>query len=150
MAAFRFRLSTLLRLRENLRDECRQQLSAAQKAEEILVNRIAELNDHLTELRKQSRVASQPGSVNVDRLLDAGRYEIMLKAQRQAVDEQWQVVQSEVERRRQSLVEADREVKTIEKLRDQQITRHRQKENRQEVKQLDASAIQQTFAKEEN
>jgi flagellar protein FliJ len=150
MSAYRFRLSTLLRLRENLRDECRQQLSTAQKAEDILMNRIAELNDRLFEVRGQSRVASQPGIVNVDRLLDAGRYEIALKAQRQAADEQRQAVQAEVERRRQSLVEADREVKTLEKLREQQTTRHRLEENRREIKQLDATAIQRASVREEN
>jgi flagellar protein FliJ len=149
MSTYRFRLATLLRLRENLRDECRQQLSVAQKAEDILVNRITELNDNLAELRRQSHVACRPGTINIDRLLDTGRYEFALKAQRQAADEQRQAVQLEVERRRQSLVEADREVKTLEKLREQQLTRHRLEENRREIKRLDATAIQRAVHREE-
>ena len=121
----------------------------AQKAEDILVNRISELNGNLTEMRRQSHVASRPGTINIDRLLDAGRYEFALKAQRQAADEQRQAVLLEVERRRQSLVEADREVKTLEKLREQQATRHRQEESRQEIKRLDATAIQRAAHREE-
>ena len=150
MSAYRFRLETLLRLRENVRDECRQQLATAQRAEEILANRITDLNNNLIDLQRTTHIARQPGVVNVDRLLDAGRYEFALKAQRQAADEQRQAVQAEVERRRQSLVESDREVKTLEKLRAQQTARHRQEENRRETKQLDATSIQRAFIREEN
>jgi flagellar export protein FliJ len=137
-------------MRENLRDECRQQLSAAQRAEEIIHSRIAELNGELAKLRDRAEIACCPGTINVDQLLDAGRYEIALKAQRQAADEQRQVVEAEVERRRQSLVEADREVKTLEKLRQQQTTKHQLEQHRREIKQLDAAAIQLASAGEEN
>ena len=142
MAKFRFRLSTLLRLRENLRDDCRQQLIAAQRAEEIIAARIAALDEELAVLRLHSLVASRPGPVNVDRLLDSGRYEMMLKAERHAADEQRQAVVAEIDRRRQALVEADREVKSLEKLREQQMLRHRTEEARREMKRLDETAVQ--------
>ena len=142
MASFRFRLSTLLRLRKNVRDECRQQLIAAQKAEDIIAARIAALEDELAMLRLHALVSSRPGRVNVDRLLDAGRYEMMLKAQRYAADEQRQAVLGEIERRRLALVETDREVKSLEKLREQQTLRHGQEEAHREMKQMDETALQ--------
>jgi len=142
MAKFRFRLSTLLRVRENVRDECRQQLIAAQRAEEVIAARVAALDEALASLRLHALVASRPGPVNVDRLLDAGRYEMMLKAERHAADEQRQAVIGEIDRRRQALVEADREVKSLDKLRTQQALRHRQEESRQEIKQMDEAALQ--------
>ncbi len=148
MSSYRFRLSTLLRIRQNLRDECRQQLVEAERAEEIIITRIAQLNEELIVLRMHAQAVSGPGRINIDRLLDAGRYEMMLKAERQAADDQRQAVAAEVERRRQALVEADREVKVLEKLRDQQLVRHRAEEAKREIKQLDATAIQLVTGRE--
>jgi flagellar protein FliJ len=146
--SFRFRLSTLLRLRENLRDECRQQLAAAQRAHQIILDRIAQLEAEFADLRLRIGDFCAPGPLNVDRLLDAGRYELALKGQRSAADEQRQTVEAEVERRRQALVEADRAVKTLEKLREREATRHRQDEQRRESKLLDATALQTAYARE--
>ncbi len=129
-------------MRGNLRDECRQQLVEAERAEDILIARISELNHELLALRDHAHTVSQPGRINVDKLLDAGRYEMLLKAERQVADEQRQAVAAEVEKRRQTLVEADREVKVLEKLREQQLARHRADESRRELKQLDAVGIQ--------
>jgi flagellar FliJ protein len=148
MASFRFRLSTLLRMRENLRNECRQHLVEAERAEDIILVRIAELNDELAVLRRHCDTVSRPGAINVDRLLDAGRYEMILKTERQAADEQRQTVAAEVDRRRQSLLEADREVKVLEKLREQQLARHNTDQAKREIKQLDAVAIQLAIGKE--
>jgi flagellar protein FliJ len=150
MAAFRFRLATLLRLRENVRDDCRAQLAAAQRAQDIIYARIAELSGEIDQLRQRVGIVSRPGTVDVDQLLEASRYEMTLKAQRQSADEQRRAVEAEVERRRQALVEADREVKTLEKLREQQTTRHQLEQHRRETKQLDATAIQLHYGKEKD
>jgi flagellar protein FliJ len=149
MPPFRFRLSTLQHLRENVRDECRQQLAEAQRAEDILAARIAELDDEIAFIRQHAKTASQVGPINVDRLLDAGRYEMALRAERQSVVAQRETVAQEVQRRRQALVEADREVKSLEKLRERQLERHRHEDSRRESKQLDAIAVQASFAREE-
>ncbi|HEY2882375.1 MAG TPA: flagellar export protein FliJ [Pirellulales bacterium] len=142
-------MSTLLRVRENLRNECHQHLAAAEEAAEIIRNRIADLDEEIVGLRRQTREASLPGPVNIDRLLDAGRYETTVRAARQAAMEQLQTISAEVERRRQALVEADRNVKSLEKLREQQLNRHRAEEARREIKQLDERAILLELAKKE-
>ena len=54
---------------------------------------------------------------------------------------------AEIERRRQALVEADREVRVLEKLRERQLEQHRREEELRETKRLDEVVTQQAFRK---
>jgi flagellar export protein FliJ len=148
MAKFKFRLATLLRLRELARDERRGQLAQAYRAQEILEEQKRQLEEHLTELRRGARFASGPGEINVDRLLEARRFETVLLAQRQDVDRKQEAIGREVERRRQALVEANREVLVLENLRARQQERHRAEEGRRETKNLDEIALQRALREE--
>jgi len=148
MAKFKFRLATLLRLRELARDERRAQLAQAYRAQEILEEQKRQLEQHLTELRLRTRLAAGPGEVDIDRLLEARRFEAVLLAQRQQVDQKQEAVGREVERRRQALVEANREVQVLENLRARQQERHRAVENRREIKSLDEIALQRALREE--
>jgi flagellar export protein FliJ len=141
MSTFRFRLSTLLRLREAWRDERRTQLAEAQQAEQLILDRIAEIDRELSDAARRSFDAARPGAVNVDRLADSARYEMILKVERQSADQQRQAVAAEMLKRREALVAADREVRVLEKLRDSQHERHRDEEARQEAKRLDEMAV---------
>src|SRR5688572_1626486 len=137
MLPFRFRLATLQRLREADRDERRTQLADAQRAEDIVRARIVDIETELTRLRGQAARLSQPGLVNVDDLMEIERFEVLLAAERQAAVGQRQIVATEVERRREILVAADREVRVLERLRETQQQRHRQDTERDERKQMD-------------
>src|SRR4051812_24501353 len=108
MASFRFRLATLLRLRESWRDERRGHLAEAQHAENLILERIEQLDRELTDLKRRSLHAARPGLLNVDQLAEAARYEMILKAQRESADQQRQAVVAEVAKRREALVAADR------------------------------------------
>ncbi len=141
MPSFQFRLSTLLRLREAWRDERRTHLAEAQQAEQLILDRIAEIERELADVERRSLDAARPGVVNVDRLADSARYEMILKVERQSADQQRQAVAAEVQKRREVLVAADREVRVLEKLRDSQHERHRDEEARQEAKRLDEMAV---------
>ena len=140
MAKFKFRLSTLLRLRQSARDERRTQLARAYQADEIVAQEEQRLEGDLSELENQSRVASQPGPLDVDELLETRRYELLLRAQQQHVCQQRQAVREEIEKRRRTLLEADRGVRVLESLQEKQLQRHRRNENRLEIKQLDEAA----------
>lgn len=140
MAKFTFRLATLLRLRESARDERRAQLAQAFQAEELIQQEQARIDGELQSLVGQVRSSAGPGEVNVDRLIDAQRFEMVLKAQTQQLARQHEQVKVEIERRRQALVEANREVQILEKLREQQRERWRDEENRQDIKRLDETA----------
>jgi flagellar export protein FliJ len=148
MPPFRFKLSTLQRLRENERDERRSRLADAQRAEDIVNARIADIDAELGRLRDETGRRSCPGRMDVDALMEVQRYELLLKAERQAAVQQRDLVAAEVERRREALVLADREVRVLERLRETQQVRHRQDEERQERKVLDEIATQAFCRKE--
>ena len=140
----KFRLATLLELRESARDERRGQLAQAYRAEEIVEQQRTRLARELSELEKQNRQASAPGPLDVDRLLEVSRYELLLRFQQQQAGQQHEMVQAEIERRREALVDANRQVRVLEELRRKQLERHRQEESRQEIKRLDEAAARCT------
>jgi flagellar protein FliJ len=138
---FRFRLSTLLRLRQTARDEFRQNLAAAHQAEDLVLARINVLNYALTDLRQHSADASRPGTLDANQLLTADRYKATVQAQLQTARDQHRSATAEVERCRQALVEADRAVKTLEMLRQRQSAQHQGDENRRSIKELDEVSL---------
>ncbi len=147
MGKFKFRLATLMRIRQQVRDQRRGQLAEAYDAESQLKQRAEDLNQDLRQLNDEYRRAGGTGSVDVDRLLAAQRYEVVLRSQRQQLREQIDMLATEIERRRLALVEADRDVRVLEKLREKQLRRHREEEGRRETKRLDEVA-QQRVARE--
>jgi flagellar export protein FliJ len=140
MAQFRYRLATLLRLREATRDEKRAQLAEAHRAAHILEERIGEIDRELSASREQAQAVAQPGSVNVDHLIQTHRYERVLHAQRATIDGQLKLITAEIEKRRHALVEADRQVQVLEKLRARQQAEFAQAEGVREQKLMDEIA----------
>lgn len=143
MAKFKFRLATLLRLRERTRDERRAQLAQAYQAEAVLREEQERLTADMEQLSEASRAARGPGELNVDRLLNTRRYELVLRAHLQDLAKKQEMLAEEIARRQNGLVEANRQVRVLELLRDRQLARHRQEEERQEIKLLDEVAGRQ-------
>ncbi len=139
---FRFRLATLLKLREATRDEKYARLAQAYEAEETLKEQKTALEEQRRELRQQFHEAAQPGVVNLDQLVESHRYEAVVMADEQVLVDQMKLIGEEIERRRGVLVEADREVRVLERLRETQQNRHREEAMRQEMKELDEVAGQ--------
>lgn len=142
MRKFQFRLATLLRLREATRDERRAALAEAYHVDDVLQRQGVALTEELARLRTRCRMAAGPGTVDVDRLVEAHRYELALRVQGQTLDRQRQAVAAEIERRREALVEANRDVRVLEKLREKQALRHRTEQDRRDRKELDEIAVQ--------
>jgi flagellar protein FliJ len=142
MPKFHFRLAALLRLREATRDERRVQLAESQRADVELQNQLEQLDEQRNRLQGECREAAGPGEVDLPRLVEAHQFATTLRAQVEQVQEQRRALGAEIDRRRQSLLEADREVRTLEKLRENQLQAHCQDENRQEAKRLDEAALQ--------
>jgi flagellar protein FliJ len=147
MSRFHFRLEPLLKLRESRRDECRAALAEAFRVDEVLRKQFDALEQDLAALREYCRQKSAPGGVDIDRLVEAQRYELVTRSQQRSIVQQRETVAAEIERRRQALVEADREVRVLEKLRERKAEQHRREEELREVKRLDEVASQQTFRK---
>ncbi len=142
MSQFRFRLASLLRLREATRDERRAELAHAYQADQALADRQQGLLGAIDDNRRRLRLAARPGTVNVDHLLGGHRHELLLIAQKELVDRQRQQLLAEIDRRRERLAEADREVKALEKLRERQQGRFISARNQREQKLLDEVAAQ--------
>jgi flagellar FliJ protein len=140
MAAFHFRLETLLRLRMAERDQRRADLAKALRAEEVLQNELQQIETEQTQMLGVVRDRSAPGTADVDALLRTNRYQLVLKARRAQLQQQLSQVRAEIERRRQALLEADRQVRVLEKLRERQLAAHRQRQAQLEVKLLDEVA----------
>jgi len=139
MAKFSFRLASVLRLRESVRDEKRARLAEAYAALQKLEDRRAEIQHESQELTRWQKDTSR-GQVNVDRILDAQRYQSILQAELEVIARQTAAVDVEMEKRRAALVAADQDVKALEKLRESQFVRHKQHLAAIEMKQLDEVA----------
>jgi flagellar FliJ protein len=142
MPKFTFRLETLLRLREATREERQLQLAEAYRVDVVLQQRLRAAVEELRSLRDRCRQAVGPGTVDVDRLVAAQRYELALRAFQRGLEQQRAAVAAEIERRRLALVEANREVRVLEKLREKQSARFQEEENRRDIRRLDEVAGQ--------
>ncbi len=137
MARFRFRLETLRRLREMNRDELRGRLAEAFQAEQILQDQQATVGAEAASLAEMRRRQLAAGEFDVTRMLEAQRYQLLLEAQQRSLAEQAVKLSNEVEVRRQAVVEADREVRVLDKLRERRAADHRAAAERAESKLLD-------------
>jgi flagellar protein FliJ len=140
MSTFKFRLATLLRLRATTRDERRAALAEAYRVDELLCQRLDDAAREIDGLKGLCRREAGPGSVDVDRLVEAQRYEAALRVQMGQLARQRETVAAEIQRRRQALLDADREVHVLEKLRDKQAEHHRYDQQKLDVKRLDEVA----------
>ncbi len=146
MAGFHFRLQTLVRLRESVRDERRSQLADALRVDATLEEQQQRLQSDLKSTRLGQR--APVGRVDVDRILQSQRYEVILQSELAAVTQQRQHVAQEIETRRQALMEADRDVKILEKLKETQLTRWRDDQQRREQSELDEAAVMGHYRRE--
>lgn len=140
MAKYRFRLQTLQKVREAHRDQQRAALAEAFRAEQLLAENRAELVIEEQQLRELQREATSGQYLDVNRLLEAQRYELLLKAQSMELAKQAILLAAETERRRQLLVEADREVRVLEMLDERNRQTHERNQQRAETKRLDEAA----------
>jgi flagellar export protein FliJ len=148
MSKFQFRLATLLRLREAAREERQIALADAYRADGVLEQRQQQLADELAGLKGDCRQASAPGQVNVDRLVESQRYELLLRAATSQLGQQREQLGIEIQRRREAVVQANRAVRVLEKLRERQLERHRADEAYREMRLLDEVAGRMTAEEE--
>ncbi|MBI2823490.1 MAG: flagellar export protein FliJ [Planctomycetia bacterium] len=135
MAQFKFRLASLHRLREVERDQRRRELAEAAAAVETLARRIAAIDEALRSIAAER--ATRPGTVDAAALSAADRYAAELRGKRKCRQEEHGAATALVTRRRESLLAADREVRTLERLRDKQRARFVDDQQRREQHALD-------------
>jgi flagellar protein FliJ len=141
MTQFRYRLATLLRLREAARDQRRTELAESRREDEKLVQQLEWNDKEQQRLGEACRKAAGPGTVDLAELIEADRYAVILQQQEERLRAARQSLAVEIDRRREALLAADRDVQVLEKLRDRRQQQHRQEEERQLAKQLDEAAL---------
>lgn len=140
MAEFHFRLAAVLRIREQERDEKRQELIQAVTARDILEQHRQGLEEERRILGEKLRQSLAQGKIDADQMLAWRRYEMLLNVQREQVQKQIETVEQEIEKRQAVLREANRAVKALELLRDRQMEEFNRAERRKEMKRLDETA----------
>lgn len=148
MAQYRFHLETLQRVREARRNELRVSFAEALRAEQVLIDRQIELAAEATALRELQRSAAAGRYLDVNRLLEVQRYEILLKAHEQELTKQKVLLAAEIERRRQALVESDRDVRVLERLDERHRHVFDQEQQRRESRTIDEVASHSWQAKQ--
>lgn len=141
MSKYKFRLETLQKLREARRNQERTALAEAFRAEQILAEHGAAVAAEQATQRGLQRRLTASRYLDVNRLLEAQRYELVLKAREQELARQKELLAVETERRRQAVVEADREVRVLELLDERHRRQHQRDQQRKETKQLDEAAL---------
>lgn len=149
MSKFKFRLATLKKLREAARDQRRADLAEALRADEIIDEQSLAVRRALSAMVQECRAASGPGPVDVDRLAQAHVHALVLEGQDLHLARQREAVAGEIEVRREALVQADREVRVLERLEEKQSARHRRGEEYREVRQLDEAGARRAAHGEE-
>lgn len=132
MSRYRFQLESIRRLRMGHRDQQRQRLGEAIHAETLLEQQIQSVQQELVELKAQQRAVMSAGILDVNRLLDSQRYEMLVQAQLKTMAGQRQTLQAEVQRRRELLADAEKEVKVLDKLDERRQQEHAKEALRQE------------------
>lgn len=140
MSKYRFRLETLEKLRIAQRDQHRAALADGFRAEQILADQRAALALEAAALREAQRAALASPLLDVNQLVEAQRYDMVLHAQQQLLKDQAARLAVEVERRRLALVEADRAVRVLDKLDERRRAEHRKQQERSEHRLLDEVA----------
>ena len=114
----KFRLATLLKIRERDRDLAAKAVQDVRLAIERLDDaqkEIDESNRQMNDARKHSSF----GAINLHQILDAQRYQMVLSAQSDQIADHKGKLNQELERRQFALVQSQKAVKSLEKLRDQ-------------------------------
>lgn len=140
MAKFRFRLEKLTNLREWHRNELQGKHAEAIQAQQILESQIGQVQQEIVELENSRRQAVRGGATDVNALLAFQRYQAVLQGQEAAMQQQLQTLTNEAERRRLAVVEADRQVKVLEKLRDRRLREFQREQLRNQTRFLDEVA----------
>ena len=141
MPRFRFRLQTLRRLREIHRDELRGRLAEAFAAEQVILAQRQDVEREIVDLAAHVRGLAGLGAMDVAQVMSSQRYHLVLQAQARVLAEQAAQLAQEVDNRRAALVEADRQVRVLDKLEERQRQQHEQQAQAVQAKQFDEIAV---------
>lgn len=120
MAGFDFRLAKVQQIRQRERDLAGGEVARVQQAQAILSEQITAILAELTDLEQQ-RHAAIFEKFDIQKTLDIQRYQVDLLAQQGGLEAQLKILEAERQRRLAILIEAEKKLKALEKLKEKQL-----------------------------
>ena len=136
MARFRFRLQSVLRYREQLRKERQWELHSLEKARDNLTSEIRKL-EQMLDLQGEDVGEPEGEFLSAANIMAQGEFSLWLVRSINQKRELLAATMTKLEEKRDDVVRANREVKTLEQLRRLKWEEHRLEEYRAEEKFLD-------------
>lgn len=140
--AFRFRMQSVLRLREREKSQRQGELAQAIQADQTLIQQSQSIEQQLQEIDEQMR-AAQASHLDIDFMLSLRRHQSNTRQMLRQVEAQRDQLAQEIERRQIKLAEANQQVQVMEKLELQQRQEFDGKIGKQEQEALDEFKVRQ-------
>ncbi len=140
MSAHKYRLATLLQLRENVCAQRRQELAEAITRERGAAAHVQQISEELSALLGRAKKSRQPGRIDIEQLRDAQRFDRHLQQNLRLAKNDLSAAGLDVERCQAAMVQAEQEAKALEKHRDVQLAESRVQANRADCNHLDEIA----------
>lgn len=141
MPGFRFGLSTVLLVRQRCLEQRQIELADAVARLRQVASEKAAIEERIRQHRQRCRAVVVPGRLDVAALRAASQFEAAQTEHVAALDSQHRQLSAEIEHLRDAVVDADRQLRAIEKLREQRYREHLADQRRAEQRQLDESAL---------
>lgn len=137
MPRFTFQFEALLRLRRHKRDLCRQILAHVVATDQQLAMQRADVERARAVLLGELRDLGRPGElVDIDRAAARRLHAGQLLAEVRLLDRDRELVAQQIALCRQGLVQADRDVKVLEKLEEKRRAEHQYEQERRIAHEL--------------
>lgn len=137
MARFVFSLESVLKYRRSRRDLCRQLLARVLADDGALAEREAELSSRRESQLDEIRAVDRGAPLDIDRSIAHRAHAGMLQAELRLLARQRELLAGQIALCRQALVEADRAVKALEKIRDRRATEHFAEQERRANREME-------------
>lgn len=150
MTRFQFELDGVLRQRKNTEHIAQKRLAEAVQTLTLLQDQLKRLDEGVQAVNQQMREKHLTGSIDVSLIAQHRRY--ILGMERQALELARKIAeaQTKVRQAQQNLVEAAKQRKSIEKLRDRQFEQFVERQFKKENEQLDEAGTQIAYQNLQN
>lgn len=142
MARFIFRLEALLRQRRLIEEQRQTEMAAAQREVTRIETELRRINESRESVAAQMRSNHLVGRLNLSLIAAHRRFGTSLARQIAALNAERVQHQATLDAARLALVEAARERKTVEKLKEQQFARWQEDQARRELADSDEVGMQ--------
>ena len=141
MAGFRFRFQSILQHRQRIEDECQRNLAQLMRSRMIFHDQLQKMQDTIRE-SKQQMADSLVGKVDLSQVAGFAGYSHQVANRGQQLVSRLAQVEHEISEARQRLLDASRQRKALDRLREKHHNQWRRDQDRREAAVLDELATQ--------